>query len=149
MKKLILTVLLILGIATASLAADKAECHQIWTNESISAGGSSESSPIALSGNASQSVTSEWRVNSGGVLNIQPYISAGSGTITLQVAWSNFSDPDNHWSDWETVDAGITSSNDLQRYPLDPNGTALWVKFKVTETGGSSSATVSVALCSN
>ena len=151
MKKISIFIIMILSLFIVSTlyAGDGVDCFTVFDSQTIPAGGYIETLPIALSKNASNNVTALWRITSKGIFSFQPDIE-GSGTVTFQVYFSDFKDPTNHWTRSPvTIVTGRTSANDLDSYPIDPNGTHLWMKIRATETGGTGSPSLSAALCSN
>jgi len=116
----------------------------LWSNTSVSAGGSIESLPIRL-GPGPTGVSSLWAVKSGGIMTLQPKVT--SGTFTFTVYFSNFPDAD-VW-DSGTVIATDVDSSKTDRITINPNGPALWMKIKATETGGSGSPVLSTSLCTD
>ena len=144
MKKIffILTILLIF-ISSISFAGD-VRCYNIFSGQSVSPGGYVESTNILLS-ERSYGGSGFLKVPSDGILSIQPHVT--SGTFTFTVYFSNFRDA-SVWDSGTTIATGITSS-DTDRISIDPDGVALWMKIRATETSGTGSPSLSVVLCSD
>ena len=143
MKKLLVAFLALLFVCAAAFA-DEVRCIKGFDDTSCTAGSYVESGNIRL--NKSRTSTSAiWRVNSNGILSLQPDVS--SGTFTFTVYFSNFEDA-SVWDSGTTLATGIDSSNH-DRINIDPQGVALWMKIRATETGGSGSPVLSASLCTN
>jgi len=150
MKRHIITVLvtivMLVIFAALSFAGDGVECKVIWDDQPVTAGSYVETFPIGLSASArNASVVPLWRVRSGGILSLQPNVT--EGTFTFTVYFSNFPDA-SVWDSGTDIATGITSS-DTDRISIDPDGVALWMKIRATETSGTGSPSLSAVLCSD
>ena len=98
--------------------------YELFANQSVSPNGYVESQPMSLK-------------NASGYLSIQADIE--EGTFDIDVYVSNFKDPStSNWSSAISVATGLTSS-DKDPIAVDLDGVHMWMKIRVTETGGSGS----------
>lgn len=127
-------------------AEQPVQCKMVWRNQSVEAGSYVETQAIALSPYAYNSkVSTLWRVRSGGILSLQPEVT--EGTFTFTVYFSNFPDA-SVWDSGTDIATGIAPS-DTDRITIDPDGVALWMKIRATETSGTGSPSLSAVLCSD
>ena len=142
----IFTILILLLWTALAFAGDNVECKVIWDDQPVTAGGYIETFPIGLSAAARHpSVVPLWRVRSGGILSLQPNVT--EGTFTFTVYFSNYPDA-SVWDSGTDIATGITSG-DTDRIPIDPDGVALWMKIRATETSGTGNPSLSAVLCSD
>ena len=145
MKKFLITLITsILLIYSISFAGD-VNCYNIFTNQSVTAGSYIESTNILLSDRDYNYSGDYIKVPTDGLFSIQPYIT--EGTFDITVYFSNFRDA-SVWDSGTLIASGLTSS-DVDRIAIDPNGVALWMKFKVTETSGTGNPSISISLCAD
>ena len=143
----ILTIMVSLWLlVVTAFAGQSVQCKLIWDEQSVTAGSYVETDAIALSPYAhNASVTTLWRVRSGGILSLQPNVT--EGTFTFTVYFSNYPDA-SVWDSGTVIATGITSG-DTDRIAIDPDGVALWMKIRATETSGTGNPSLSAVLCSD